>query len=442
MAFHIRILVLFLTGTSVLNCFAQDSIYARKVIDALCGKKFNGRGYYKDGARKSAKYISKEMKYAGLKSISPGYFQEYKFPINRILSDPQLEINGIKFIPGREFLVGADAPNSNVNAVFGKFAKVVWIRASNVSDSQFQKSLNPHTLLNFRGNTQGLIYPMLYLIDTMPANLERANSKFLHWLRENANTITFHKDKITWSASPQQSKVVSFDVILPKSADKIYSGIESVKWNVKSSMAFTHQVNVVGMIPGTSHRDSFIMVTAHYDHLGRMGKSSMFPGANDNAAGVAMILDLAKYYEKHPPKYSMVFIAFSGEEAGLIGSGFYSRNPLHPLMKTRFMLNCDLVGTGETGITVVNGAVFQKEFRILDSINNANRYLTKIDRRGKAANSDHYHFSELGIPAFFWYQGGPRTSYHDIWDVPETLSLYGYNNTIKLAVEFFTALGN
>jgi hypothetical protein len=78
----------------------------------------------------------------------------------------------------------------------------------------------------------------------------------------------------------------------------------------------------------------------------------------------------------------------------------------------------------------------------LDSINKLKHYLTKIDRRGKAANSDHYHFSELGIPSFFWYQGGPRTSYHDIWDVPETLTLFGFINTEKLAIEFFKTLGN
>lgn len=81
--------------------------------------------------------------------------------------------------------------------------------------------------------------------------------------------------------------------------------------------------NVCGYIKGTQQPDSFLVFTAHYDHLGAMGKNAYFPGANDNASGVSVLLNLAKYYKTHPHKYSIAFVFFSGEEAGLLGSKYF-----------------------------------------------------------------------------------------------------------------------
>src|SRR5690606_24991792 len=90
--------------------------------------------------------------------------------------------------------------------------------------------------------------------------------------------------------------------------------------------------NVIGFLPGKSKRDSFVVFSAHYDHLGRVGEA-YFPGANDNASGVSMLLELASYYAvpENKPEYSIVFMAFGAEEAGLIGSKFYVNHPLFPL---------------------------------------------------------------------------------------------------------------
>ena len=87
-----------------------------------------------------------------------------------------------------------------------------------------------------------------------------------------------------------------------------------------------------------------------------MGKDVYFPGANDNASGVAMLLNLANYYSKkeNQPKCSIAFIAFAGEEAGLLGSKYFSEHPLIPLNKMKFLVNLDLLGTGDEGMMVVN----------------------------------------------------------------------------------------
>jgi Zn-dependent M28 family amino/carboxypeptidase len=170
--------------------------------------------------------------------------------------------------------------------------------------------------------------------------------------------------------------------------------------------------------------------------LGGLGKDTYFPGANDNASGVSLLLNLAKYYAKHPQPYTIGFILFSGEEAGLVGSKYFSENPLVNLNKIRFLTNTDLAGTGIDGITVVNATIFPKEFKMMQDINGANQYVAAINSRGKAANSDHYWFTEKGIPSFFFYTLGGIKAYHDVFDISATLPLNKHENLLKLMINF------
>jgi Zn-dependent M28 family amino/carboxypeptidase len=177
-------------------------------------------------------------------------------------------------------------------------------------------------------------------------------------------------------------------------------------------------------------------VCAHYDHLGKIGTSTLFPGANDNASGTAFMLELAAWFSKKPLPWSLLFIAFSAEEAGLQGSRYLVQHPPVPLSRIRFVMNLDLIGFGDKGATVVNGTVHEKEFRRLVSINSSKGYLPEIKARGKAANSDHYPFSEMGVPAFFLYTLGGPGHYHDISDRAETVTFSGFINTFGLVRDF------
>jgi aminopeptidase YwaD len=194
--------------------------------------------------------------------------------------------------------------------------------------------------------------------------------------------------------------------------------------------------NVCGVVKGTIHPDSIIMITAHYDHLGGLGKDTYFPGANDNASGVSLLLNLARYYAKNPQPYTIGFILFSGEEAGLVGSKYFTENPLINLNNIRFLTNTDLAGTGVDGITVVNATLFPKEFKMMQDINATNKYLVAVNPRGKAANSDHYWFTEKGIPSFFFYTLGGIKAYHDVFDVSATLPLNKHEDLFKLMIKF------
>jgi hypothetical protein len=96
----------------------------------------------------------------------------------------------------------------------------------------------------------------------------------------------------------------------------------------------------------------------------------------------------------------------------------------------------DLTGTGDEGITVVNATEFKKGFKILNEANAGNKYLPKIKSRGKAANSDHYYFSQRDVPSFFIYTNGGIKAYHDIYDISATLPLTEYEDLFRLLRDF------
>ena len=181
--------------------------------------------------------------------------------------------------------------------------------------------------------------------------------------------------------------------------------------------------------------DSLIVFTAHFDHLGRMGEA-LFPGASDNASGTAMVLDIAEHYSKSIPEYDTYFIFFSGEEAGLIGSRYFVENPVFDLKKIKFLINLDLMGSAAKGITAVNGRLHEEEMKRMAKINTERNLIPKLKLRGKAANSDHYWFSERGVPAIFIYTEGNAKAYHDVYDTPENLDWANYEEVFTLLVEF------
>ena len=194
-----------------------------------------------------------------------------------------------------------------------------------------------------------------------------------------------------------------------------------------------------GISPEKYYPDSFVVFGAHYDHLGMMGSNTFFPGANDNGSGTAMLLDLAAYYAmpENQPDYSIAFIFFSGEEAGLLGSEYYTEHPLFPLKNIKFMLNLDMVGTGSEGIKVVNGSIFKQEFEKLKALNEKGGYLKSVNERGEAANSDHYYFYKKEVKCFFIYTlGGEYKEYHTVGDKAAGLPLTKYTELFRLVCDF------
>ncbi len=400
------------------NTFAQNINYAKNVIKDLCSEQMYGRGFVNDGNIKAAEYIKKEYQSSDLLFLGKDYFQEFGFQVNTFPYMVDVKLDERQLIPGEEYIVDAGCPpTSGVYDIF-------YIDSTTIDNpidfNDFLKRNLRNTFLVV-DRIKGKTFLKQDIADMMLKNGYKARG-----------LIFSEQEKLTWSTVTEWTKypIIYFTKgTLKREHNKISVLVES------ELMPHTTQ-NVIGYIKGTQFPDSFIVFSAHYDHLGMMGKWAMFPGANDNASGVAMMLDIIKYYSKNRPKYSIAFMAFAAEEVGLFGSYYYTEHPLFPLKNISMLINLDLMGTGDKGMTVVNATLFPKEFQNLQFINLTKNYLVTVNSRGKAQNSDHYYFTENGVKAFYFYLMGDYHFYHDVYDLPEVLTLSKYNEAFKLIVDF------
>lgn len=397
---------------------AQNLEQARKTIDTLASPAMHGRGYVSKGDSLAAAYIAKQFSEIGLLPLKSGsYYQRYDISVNTFPGKIMLK-NGINTIKcGSAFIV---SPNSA--PIKGKY------KAFDLDTTLFVSAEKKALFLTLDLRNAALIIDVKWKskIKQLPANIQAKFEQAPLW-------IWLQPKKLTASVAQNQLKHAEIEVL----KDSFDLSPANIKAHIEATVIpkYTTQ-NVMGFVRGTVNADSFLIICAHYDHLGRMGKDVYFPGANDNAAGIAMMIELAKNYVANPPKYSMLFIAFGAEEIGLLGSKFYTQNPVFPLNQVKFVTNLDLVGTGDDGATIVNATIFPKEFEQLDSINREKTLLTKLNKRGKAANSDHYHFSELGVHSFFLYGLGGITAYHDIYDKSASLPMTKFKEIYTLVKEF------
>lgn len=409
--------------------YSQDLEYAKSVVKKLASPEFQGRGYTANGNFLAAEFISGEYKRFGLVPCGKSYYQKFNISINTLPNEISLKINDEALKPAIDYLVHSSSPG-----IKGKF-NIVKVRKNEI-DSEEKLT----ALINKAGDNFILIDETEKASEDIELNKKIKN--YVSYLKTNTQIpckgiIVYTKEKLTYENSTSQN--VRPIVIINKVID--LDSFNSLELTIDSKFIKRYKTqNVAGCIKGSVNPDSMIVVTAHYDHIGQMGKATYFPGANDNASGVAMNLSLADYYSKNKPKYTMVFIALSGEEAGILGAKAFAANPLIKLNRIKFLVNFDMAGTGEEGIKVVNGSVFQDKFDLLSKINAENKLVPKVDIRGESCNSDHCPFYQKGVPCFFIYTQGGIKAYHDIYDRYETLPFTAFVGYRKLMIKFFDSI--
>jgi Peptidase family M28/PDZ domain len=209
--------------------------------------------------------------------------------------------------------------------------------------------------------------------------------------------------------------------------------------------------NVIGVLPGRDPvlRNEAVIVGAHYDHLGLGGFGSLDPdstgqvhnGADDNASGAAMLIQIAARLAVAPPARTVVFIAFSGEELGLLGSSYYVKQPVYPLSATRAMINLDMVGRLRQSRLIVYGSRTAKEFpALLDSLNWYAGFDLKAQGDGYGP-SDQSSFYAAGLPVLHLFTD-LHEDYHRSTDDWEKINLDGFKRVSDFAAALVTALAN
>ena len=316
-----KILLLLTVLLIGITSFSQKEL-AKSLIDTLASDEFYGRGYVNNGDKIAAEFIAKKFKeYGALPIKGDSYFQEYAYPVNTFPKKVEITFWDSTLTPGQDFII---SPNSG--SAEGVFS------LKQVTFENYQDEIARDDLQN-DGNK------IAYVID-LPKSSNRdeyiSQLKCKTIIAEVAPLFVLNEGKFTWSVAQES---LNFPII--EIHPKHLRGKSEVTINIENKFIERYSTqNVLGYIPSKRKckRDKFFVFTAHYDHLGMMGQTATFNGANDNASGVAMMLTLMKYFSEHKPKYSVLFIGFGGEEAGLIGSQYYVKYPIVPLEKMKFLL--------------------------------------------------------------------------------------------------------
>lgn len=209
--------------------------------------------------------------------------------------------------------------------------------------------------------------------------------------------------------------------------------------------------NVAAMVKGSTNPSEFIVIGAHYDHLGMGGPESgsrwrdtiaIHPGADDNASGVAAMLKLASLVKENPLHRSVVFVAFGAEEAGLLGSRFFAENPPVSAQSIKIMLNFDMVGRLDSlkNLSVGGTGTATELNKMIDDASRLFDFNIRKNPEGTGP-SDHASFYLRKIPVLF-FTTGVHDQYHTPKDKSSLINYQGLDGVINYAWQIIGKLGN
>jgi Zn-dependent M28 family amino/carboxypeptidase len=208
--------------------------------------------------------------------------------------------------------------------------------------------------------------------------------------------------------------------------------------------------NILGVLDGKGPlAKEYVVIGAHYDHLGRGdpgslagGSKAIHYGADDNGSGTTAVLELARRFAAQPEREgrSLVFMLFTGEERGLLGSVYYCKNPVLPLKDTAAMINLDMVGRLRADEKTkkdkleIGGVGTAKTFEpLLDKLNASYNFDLKKTRSGEGP-SDHTSFYRKEVPVFFFFTG-MHAQYHRPTDTPDLVNYEGMKKVVDMVEE-------
>lgn len=410
---------------------AQDSLYYRQLVYKLASEEFRGRGYSLRGDSIAAQFLSEEMRRLGLRHWGADYRQPVPIDMNLFEGDAYIHFDtqdsDLVLFDNVEFMAYSKGAKGSFAV---KTLKVE--RLAKALKKPGQRYRDCFVCIDISGlNPKDSVQNAL---------LKVANQTFMNNPLHAKGYIIVSEKLIGWHIGYGQYPREHTTINVVKSCLKKMPKQVDISLDQRFCKKYPSQ-NLCGYIEGKSCPDSFFVFTGHYDHLGKFGRDYTFYGANDNASGAAFVMDLARHYSlpENRPDYSIAFMLFTGEEVGLVGSFYNSEHPILPLDKIKMLINLDMVGTNEEGITVVCAPDFQEDFDLMTRINGEHNYLKKVAPRKATANSDHYPFYKKGCRTFFIYGMGKSGRYHSKYDTPEAMSFGNQNGLFRLLIDYVSA---
>jgi Zn-dependent M28 family amino/carboxypeptidase len=468
-------------------------------INFLASDRLRGRRAGTPEADAAAAYIEKEFRVYGLKpGLDAGFLQSFTF-VSAVKLGPhnnfqaKLKDGTHRFKVGEEFMPLAFSPSQ---PVAGEVVSVGYgISAPELQfDSYAGVDPNGKIVMILRGSPDG-DNPHGRFADYTQPGLELQN-KALKAREKGASAVifvsaekNFHEDRLSrlrhdlnFLDSGIPTVVISRDAassILASSHVSLANAearakepssafaIKDVAVEFKTDVVKINgtSANVVGMLPGSDPQlaSEYIIIGAHYDHLGLGGPESLAAnpegqihyGADDNASGTSGLLELARVLasERDKIKRSIVFVAFSGEELGLLGSGAYTKNPIVPLGSTVAMLNMDMIGRLRNRSLFIGGVGTSPAWKpLLDKLNgnekpvgslgtgSGGRFQLSYGEDGFGP-SDHQSFYVRDIPVLFFFTGS-HDDYHKPTDTADKINGEGLRQVAEFVREIAVAVAN
>ena len=411
-----RVLIVLLALAAV-QVQAQDLAHYKRVVKELSSAKYQGRGYARGGANKAGKYLEKEFRKAGVSEVT---LQPFTININTFPGKMNLWADGRKLKAGVDYSMREYSPG-----VHGEFP-VYYVDTLNFdADRLFADLAKPENQNCLVCCEFWFTYKHREAFSRLQKKDGAPNAGLLYtW----TSPIKFYK--------AYGEKVVDKPIIWV--TPEAIEGVHSIRADIDNEFLSDYELfNVIAKVEGERH-DSCYVFTAHYDHLGNLGRKVYYAGANDNASGTAAIVTLAAYYAKHRPAYDMYFLAFSGEDANLRGSEFFALHPVVPLSEIKYLFNIDMIGDNNPVQYCEVSDAGMRGFALFEEINGQQGYFKSLNRGALAANSDHYPFASRGVPCIFLEneEGDAFQYYHTIFDTWKTVRLDSYEPVFKLVTDF------
>ncbi len=452
----------------------------KKHLYIVAGANMEGRNTPSAGLDKAGNYIEDHFKSIGLKPGNGDSYRQY-YPLYRdSVIGSSFKVNGESFEIMKDYSPGnnyaAEIPFSEI--VFAGYGivdekndayKDLDVRGKAVvildgapadykpAQTGFQNPAGTNrkiTEATKKGAAAIFIVTKNFPIRNRPAQSQWS----LNGYKATVNPHTFYiSEKIIVTIMGEDGKGV-FDKIKNNTVfAKTYKA--NIDLSYQKTTLTTNASNVLGLIEGTDKKDEYVLITAHYDHIGKRD-TVIYYGADDDGSGTVSILELAEAFAKAKaegkgPRRSILFMTVSGEEHGLWGSGYYANHPVYPLNKTTVDLNIDMIGRigndymkdkdSVNYLYIIGDNKLSTDLTpITEAANNATTKL-KLDRKYNDPNdpnrfyyrSDHYNFAEKGVPIIFYFNG-VHPDYHRPTDTPDKINYTLMEKRAKLI--FYTAL--
>lgn len=203
----------------------------------------------------------------------------------------------------------------------------------------------------------------------------------------------------------------------------------------------TQGENIIGYIKGSEKAEEYIVITAHYDHEG-IKNGNVYNGADDDASGISALLAFAEYFQKYPPKHSVILAAFDAEEKGLLGSYYYVENSIVPKKQLKLNINMDMISRSDKNELYAVGPQYYTQYKpIIENLKKSGEVKLIIGHKEWTYSSDHAGFHKAEIP-FIYFGVEDHGDYHKPTDDFENIHPTFYTNAVQTIISFFKQVDN